>query len=214
MRVAGGIVLVAGLLLTPLQGAGQAPPSLPSDTTPPLERALELLGGEDPLEARAPLLEAVPQESGLRRTALLHLVSVLDRVEGPARGHVARAFLLSEEGAPEEAHEALMGSLDEVRDEDRVAVLALAAFVADGFDPARAEEHRSWIVEERPEALEAPEAALLLARYRAPRMSLLEETAEHVAEVLTQRPDHPMAPELRRELERIQRLLQDSGGGR
>lgn len=139
-------------------------------------------------------------------TAWIQLLAISERISGELLARVAPAVLLSHEGEGGEAVALVDRIIADVQgrpageaDEEPVApFLALAAHMADRVDPAKAATYRERILDERPDDLEAPEAALLLARHylrdpdRAPRgLTILEN-------LIVRSPAHPVAPEARR----------------
>ncbi len=206
MGVAFALVVLSGSPVAPERGAS------PADTLPALERGYELLRGDQPAEARGPLMEAVPTLPSARGTTVLRLVSLLDRVEEPADRLAAQAFLAIEDGEPEEALRILEEGLEEAREEDRAPLLALAADAADRFDRERSVQLRTRLFEQHPDALETVEAAIALARYHSATLEGAEEALAILEAVIVARPNHPLAPEARRHFERLRERVRREGG--
>ncbi|MDT8341640.1 MAG: tetratricopeptide repeat protein, partial [Longimicrobiales bacterium] len=163
---------------------------------------LHLLRGE--VEPGTALLEgALAGLPPLPATEVLSLLAAL-RTAGPrATVLLARAAALGHQGAPGSGVDLLVGSLAELPDEDRAPVMARAGALAEsaGLD-ARAEELLEALLQGYPDAVEAPEAALQLARLHLRRGDT--GPAREVLEALILRyPASPVVPAARRELSRV-----------
>lgn len=169
-----------------------------------LERGyLHLEAGEIDAGA-AELSEAMQGMGPEEATDLLELLVVLEGA-GPRGARLAgRTAALERRGRAGRAVETLDTGLPDVAVDDRPALLALGARIAErGGDAAKAAELRARIVAEHAEAPQYPEAALRLARHRARSSGAPEAAVEILEELIVSRPESAVTPEARRELERL-----------
>lgn len=151
------------------------------------------------------LERAVAGVPPLEATRLLETVTLLSRVDGPAREAVARAAAAVHRGQSDAALAELTTTLGSVSDEVRPAVMAWAAArAAESGKDARARTLYTGLVDAYPDAPGFPDAALALARIHlaagetGPARTLLRR-------VLVDHPQSPVAPAARRELQRLPR---------
>lgn len=176
----------------------EEPPPPPPDEIPALleneESRAEALAG---IRARAETL------SGARATLWTQLLAVASRA-GPEAGPLAaRAVLRADAGDPAGGVELVEAGLDELDDGERVTLLALAAHLAEAESPERAARLRERLLALDPEAPEAPEATLRLARYLTGPGEEPERAVELLEDLVVRDPDHSSAPEARRLIRQI-----------
>lgn len=163
---------------------------------------LHLQAGD--LEAgRAALERSLPALSPSGATEVLRLLAVLQRTGPEVARALARAAVHAHHGDASGGVSVLVDALPEAADADRPPLLAWAGeFAATAGDPARSEELLGALVDGFPESREFPEAALSLARLQLRRGEIA--AARGVLErLILQRPDSPLVPAARRELQRI-----------
>ncbi|HSG49837.1 MAG TPA: tetratricopeptide repeat protein [Longimicrobiales bacterium] len=152
---------------------------------------------------RAALDAALPALAPSRATEVLHLLSFLQRV-GPAAGlRIAEAAAHAHHGSPDAGVGLLVEALPSVPDADRASLMAWAGEMAAGAGNLdRAEELYAALVEGYPHAPEYPEVALALARVQLERGEAAAARAV-LERLILGRPDSPVVPAARRELQRI-----------
>ncbi|MGD8319644.1 MAG: hypothetical protein PVJ02_04305 [Gemmatimonadota bacterium] len=157
-------------------------------------------------EGRRSLLLALPGLEPAVATEVIQLVGLLGRLSHGAGAVLARAEVLGHEGRGEAAADTLVAALDDLPGAEQPAVLAEAARLASrGGAGSRAADLRTRLLETYPDAPEAAEAALALARYRARTPEGRDEAIRLLEELVLDRPDAAVAPDARRELERLRR---------
>lgn len=165
--------------------------------------------GEAIAEFRGAAEDLDPQ----RATTVVDLITLLSGVSGASAELVARASVRTHRGEPAAAADTLVEAVDRVSLDDRSALLALAARMADEAGEAdRAARIRERLVEDFPEATETAEAVVRLARHRASTSEGREEAIRLLEQLIVNRPESAVAPEARRILQRIQEEV--PGGGR
>lgn len=202
--VLGSLVLGLGVFPTCLLGqAAEAPPApdripglLAGEAGAPATEA-DRMAALAAIQARA---SALSQESATR---WLQLLALVEKSGSEAGALAARAVLAAEEGEGEDGIRALETGLDEVPTDDRPALLALAAHLADPVDAARAAGFRGQLLKLDPDAAEAPEAGLRLARHLAGRGGDPDRAVEVLEALIVANPNHPVAPEARRLLQSV-----------
>lgn len=155
------------------------------------------------------LERAVPGVEPLEATRLLETVTLLSRLDGPARTALARAAAAIHRGRPDPALNELAAGLAGFPGEVRPAVMSWAADrAADAGDEPLARSLYAGLVDAYPDDPGFAHAALALARIHlddgepGPARALLER-------VLLEHPGSPVVPAARRAL---QRLPRDRGG--
>lgn len=169
-----------------------------------LERGFLHLEAGDVDRGREELEDAVEELEAVEATDVLELLVVLEGVEPEAARLAGRAAALERRGYGGRAVEGVEAGLRDVPVDDRPALLALAARVAErSGDDSKAADLRTRIVADFPDAPQYPEAALRLARHRAERTDEPEAAAEILEELIVSRPGSAVTPDARRELERL-----------
>lgn len=169
-----------------------------------LERGYLHLEAGDVDRGREELESAVAELEAGEATDVLELLVVLEGAEAEAARLAGRAAALERRGFAGRAVEAVAEGLRDVPVDDRPALLALAARVAEGSgDASKAADLRARIVADFPDAPQYPEAALRLARQRAERADQRESAVEILEELIVSRPGSAVTPDARRELERL-----------
>jgi tetratricopeptide (TPR) repeat protein len=188
------------------QGSSDAAAAVLRDVQGPrssLERGYLALDGGDVAAGLAALREAVESLPPSAATDVIQLVSLLGRVGPGSAQALGRAAVASHRGEGAQAVEQLVLQVPLLPDVDRAPVLAHAARMADA---AGAEEHgaelRRKLIAEHAEAPERAEAALALARWSA-RSGRAQEAIQVLEALIVDRPNSPLVPDARRELERI-----------
>lgn len=199
--VAGGAAEDAARVLAEVEGPRSA-----------LERAYLDLGAGEVESGAAELEASITGLSPVRATSVIELLAVLESA-GPRGGELAgRVAALAHRGRGAEALELLRSGLDGVALDDRPGLLALGARIAEAAGYAEdAGAFRARLVRDYPDAAEAPEAAIRLARYRAGDPEGDREAARILEELILSRPDAAVVPEARRELEKLKARITGSG---
>lgn len=174
-----------------------------------LERAFLLLEGGAFADGTAALRAALPELEPSRATELIELSLALDELTAAGGRLAVEAAAARHRGRPEQAARAVREGADRVPAPDRPALLALGARAADEAGlPAEAAALRRRIVAEHGDAREYAEAALRLARAVAVEPGGRDEAVAILEALIVARPESPVVPGARRELERIR-----AGGG-
>ena len=169
-----------------------------------LERAFLLLEGGAFPGGIAALQAALPELEPARATEMLELSFALSELTVVGGSLVARAAIARHRGHPEQAAQLVREGVDQVPAPDRPALLALGARAADQAGlTADAMVFRRRIVAEHQDAREFPEAALRLARAVAADPGGRDEAVGILEALIVARPESPVVPGARRELERI-----------
>lgn len=171
-----------------------------------LERGYLLLeeGASD--EARRVLLGALPGLKPESATPVIQLVALLERASPAGRDALARAGAAAHRGGGREAARRLADVTASLPPEERPPLLAEAARIADAAgEDAAAAELRRRILQEHPEAAQTQEAALALARHLAATPGGRHEAVRLLEEWVARWPGSAVAPDARRELERLRR---------
>lgn len=170
-----------------------------------LERGYLYFSTGDVEAGRGMLLEAVAGLPATVATELITLLTLLDRLEGEARGAVLRSVVLAHRGRPGVALEEIEGALALLPDEDRAPLLAHGARIADASGvPVEAARLRERLVQEHPGASEVPEATLDLARFKGETPGGVPEAIKLLEELILSRPNSAVVPTARRELQKLQ----------
>lgn len=200
---------LAALVSTGLRSSGQGDEAgevLASVQGPEssLERAyLNLADGR--LEvARAQLILAVPGLDPLKGTGELQIASLLGRMSPIGQGVLAKAAVDAHRGRSREGALALEKALPDLPEEDRPLALGQAArFAADVGADEEAARLRTALIERYPESSDAPEAMLFLARWHARSPGGVAQAVELLERLILKTPDAAVAPDARRELQRL-----------
>jgi hypothetical protein len=169
-----------------------------------LERAYIHLAAGDVAEGRAALLLALTGLPPAEATPVIAFAGLLGRVAPEGAETLASAGVAAHRGRPAEAATALTDLAGTLEPSQRAAVLAQAArFAADGDEARVAAEIRRRIVDEHPDAPEAGEAALALARFHARTPTGVGEAIRLLEELIVRRPNAAVVPDARRELEKL-----------
>lgn len=173
-----------------------------------VERGYLLLSAGRTSDGVEALLLAVPDLPPAAATGIIQFVSLLRRLSPPSGALLAAAATQAHRGDGPGAAATIQNGLDALAEEERAAVLAEGARLADAAGaPREGAGLRRILLEAFPDAPEAGEAALDLARWDV----ALGDTAGAVArleELIARRPNAAVVPAARRVLERIQ-----GGGG-
>ena len=169
-----------------------------------LERAYLFLGSGDVARARAALIEAVDGLSPARATDAIQLASLLGRLSPGGATAVAQAAVDGHRGRGRQAALTLEQRVPELSPADRPMALAAAARLAVGDDGAEdaARMHEALLLG-HPDAAEAAEAALALARWHARTRAGVGAAIQLLEELILKDPAGVIAPEARRELQRL-----------
>jgi tetratricopeptide (TPR) repeat protein len=168
-----------------------------------LERAYLHLAQGDTQASVTALQEALAALPPAGATEVIQLISLLSRVGPDASRVVAFAAVLEHRGEPRVALDHLTGKMDGLPAEDRPALLAHAARLAD--TAGRAElgvQLRQRLVADHPDAPELPDAVLALAQSQA-RSGQVAEAIALLEKLILERPNSSVVPAARRELDRL-----------
>jgi tetratricopeptide (TPR) repeat protein len=170
-----------------------------------LERGYLQLGQGDIQTGLASLSEALPGVLAQEVTEVIALLDLLGRLEEPVRSEVARAASLARQGRGVQAARSLSEGAA-LGWAESPAILAFGARAAlSGGDEALAAELWEQLLHAHPKATEAPEGILAVAKYRARTPEGRAEAMKMLEELILERPDNPLVPSARRELERLRR---------
>jgi hypothetical protein len=168
-----------------------------------LERAYIFLSDGALEDGRQALLMAVGGLAPATATEVIQLASLLQRLSPRGAALLARAGVAAHRGWGRAAADTVVNGLASLPEEERATLLAEAARMAHRADAVEAAaDLRRLLLDAFPEAPEAAEATLGLARYAAAHdapghaVRLLEE-------LIAQRPTAAVVPDARRELERL-----------
>lgn len=190
---AGGEVDRAAAVLTAVEGPETS-----------LERAYLLLSNGDVALARVALIEAVDGLSPARATDAIQLASLLGRLSAAGTNVVAQAAVEGHRGRGRQAALALEKRVPELPATDRPIALAEAARLAVGGGGTEdAARMHTVLVQSYPDAAEAAEAALALARWHARTRAGVGTAVQLLEGLILKDPGSSIAPEARRELQRL-----------
>ena len=179
--------------------ASATPAGIPDDLRDPETRS----------QALARILEVAESREGPVRTLWVQGLAVAEKTSPEIGARAVEALLRAEAGDIEAAAWALAEwpGPDEMKGDDRAALLALAARLLDGADPEGGAQLRERLLAAHPAAPEAVETRLRLARYLAARESDEDRSRALalVEDLIVDTPDHPLAPEARRFLAQLRR---------
>lgn len=169
-----------------------------------LERAYLDLAAGDVVGGRAGLLLALTGLPPDEATPVIEFAGLLGRVSEAGAKVLAEAGVAAHRGRASEAANLLSEAASALEAEERASVLGQAARIAsDGDEPALAADIRRRIVEEHPDAPEAAEASLALARYHALTAAGVDEAIRLLEELITRRPNAAVVPDARLELQKL-----------
>lgn len=200
---------LAAMVARTLQARGDAEGAANAlgDATGPqssLERAYLDLAAGDVAGGRAGLLLALTGLPPAEATPLIEFAGLLGRVSEAGAKVLAEAGVAAHRGRATEAANLLSEAASALEAEERASVLGQAARIAsDGDEPALAADIRRRIVEEHPDAPEAAEASLALARYHALTAGGVDEAIRLLEELITRRPNAAVVPDARLELQKL-----------
>jgi tetratricopeptide (TPR) repeat protein len=178
-----------------------------------LERGFLHLEGSRVDEGVEALSEALSGLPPTRATEILQLVSLLGRLERGGQEVLARSAALHHRGRTAEAVEAVREGLPALPAPEQAALLAHAARMADeGSLTREGAGLREELLSRHAGAPERGEATLALARYRARDAGGVAEAVRLLEALILERPDSPVAPDARRELQRLQRGVERRPG--
>ncbi len=168
---------------------------------------LELEAGKSDA-ARADYLAAAPGLYGADATDAIEIARLLGRITPRAGGLVGRALRLRDEGKAGEAAAALVAPASGASKEDEPVLLSFAARIAaDGGLEGEAEQLWRTLIDQFPDALDTPAALLALGRALAERPESVAEAKQLLQKLVLEHPRSALAPQARRELERIDRRI-------
>jgi tetratricopeptide (TPR) repeat protein len=169
-----------------------------------LERGYLLLAAGRVEEGREALTGALEGLSPSEATGAIRLVALLGRLSGDGAVTLARASSEAHRGRIEEAVALLTSDRAAASGEERAALLAHAARVAeDAGDGATAAALRADLLATHPDDPSVPEAALALARYHAEQEGDVTRAIEILEELIASRPNAAVVPNARAELARL-----------
>ncbi len=170
-----------------------------------LERGYLLLEAEAIADGVAALESALADLEPAAATETIELLLTLGERTEPGARLIARMAVAARRDRGRDAVREAESGVEDVPESDRSAILALGARIAAAAGLERdAVRLRRRLVAEFPDALETPEAALLLARALAEGPEGRAEAVAILEALVVARPDHPVAPGARDALERIQ----------
>jgi len=169
-----------------------------------LERAYLSLDGSEPKAAREDLLRSLEGLSAARATEVIALAHLLDRSSPEGSALAARVTVMAHRGNHVGAVALIRESRGSLPGEDQAGILALGARVAvEGEDPELAADLLGRLIEEFPGAPETPEAMMTLAEIRSEDPATRAEAARILEDLILSRPNSPVTPSARRELDRL-----------
>jgi predicted Zn-dependent protease len=152
---------------------------------------------------REALQQALPELAPARATEVLDLLAALGRVGPGASVPLGQAAARGHQGRPSEGAQLLTEALPGSADEDRPTLMAWAGELArQAGDSEGAVGLLTALVDGYPGAPEFPEAALSLAELHS-SAGRSQEAGRVLERLILERPDSPVAPTARRELQRI-----------
>ena len=165
-----------------------------------LERGYLYLAYGDVELGKTMLRQSVTGLAPQDATQVIALLDLLDRLQGDASPIVA-VSVLAHRGGSDLALAELERVFDDFPQENRPAVLALAARIAEeGGLPEQAARFRAQLIQDFPTAPEAPEATLRLARFRGAYAEGVEEAIQLLEALILREPNGAIVPTARREL--------------
>lgn len=169
-----------------------------------VERGYLMLERGQTEAARKAFGDALPGLPPGEATPVIQLMGLLGRLGDRGRELVRETAVLSHRGHGAEAVRRIRDGVPDIPEEEQATVLAQGARVADAA--ALREEAaglREELLETFPDAPEAGEATLALARYRAETDDGVAEAVRLLEALILRRPEAPLVPDARRELEKL-----------
>ncbi|HEX7118947.1 MAG TPA: tetratricopeptide repeat protein [Longimicrobiales bacterium] len=161
--------------------------------------------------ARREFLSAAPGLEGAEATQVLSLLTLLGRLSPAGGAILGRSLARAMQGDVPGAIDLLVDDSRDLARGERAGLLDFAAGLADRSTlPAEAERIRRVIVAEHADAPEAPAALLALGRSLARRPASLDEARAFLERLVLDYPRSALAPQARRELDRLQRRVPHS----
>jgi tetratricopeptide (TPR) repeat protein len=171
-----------------------------------MQRGYLLLDSGEIEQGRRALLLAVAGLEPSVATDVIQFAGLLGRLSTEGSVVLSKAGVLAHGGRGGAGSELIAVSVGELPEADRAPLLAESARMASrGAMAERAASLNRRILDEHPDAPEAAEAALSLARYRAAQPDGLQEAISILEYLVIQRPNAAVAPDARRELEKLRR---------
>jgi hypothetical protein len=155
-------------------------------------------------EGRALALERIrsraAESNGPRATRWSQVLVMAEKGSAEAGGLAVQGVLDAEAGDPTGGARRILEGLDGVEPEDRPGLLFLASHLMEADEPEEAASLRRQLLELDPEASEAQEVRLALARHlaRSREADHRDEARSLLEELVVMAPSHPLAPEARR----------------
>lgn len=173
-----------------------------------MERGYLLLGRGEVEEGRTALLLALTGLPPADATGVIQLTGLLGRVSARGAEALSGAAVRAHRGEAGAAAGELAQEVGGLPAEERAPLLAEAArLAADGGEAGAAAEIRTRLVEEHPDAVEAAEAALELARHHARSgEDGVAEAIRLLEDLIARRPNAAVVPDARLELQRLRNL--------
>jgi tetratricopeptide (TPR) repeat protein len=170
-----------------------------------LERGYILMSRGDVALGRQAILMAVPGLPPAEATGLIQLAGLLGRVSPPGVRLLSEAHVMAHRGRPLGGADRLAQGVDSVPAQERATLLAEAARLAGQEDGTEATGLWRRVLEDHPDAPEAAEAALEVAKALGTDPEGREEAMSILEQLITSRPNAAVVPTARRELERLRR---------
>lgn len=178
--------------------AGSMVAQAASDTIPSVDEVRRLLGPDgDRAAGLAALGARAASLPPPRATLWIQLLAAVERTDPGLAPLLLDAVTVSEGGAGIRGAELLERATEEAREEDRSALLGLAALLARHGNPERAARLRARILDEHPGSMEAPEAAYHQALWLLGPGAGREEALVLLEDLIVSRPNHPVVPAAR-----------------
>jgi hypothetical protein len=173
-----------------------------------LERGYLSLGAGRIEEGRRELLLAIGGLEPSEATEVIQFAGLFGRLSAEGMSLLAAAGVLAHHGEGARAAGALAEGMGALPEEERPALLAEAARMADrGEADEVAAGIRDRLLTDFPEAGEVGEAALALANFHARSKAGVPDAIRILEDLLTSRPTATVAPEARLALERLRERL-------
>ena len=169
-----------------------------------LERGYLLLAAGEIDEGRSALLLALTGLPPVEATPVIQFAGLLGRTSEEGARALAAAGVAAHRGMGAQAGTMLLDATHALPEEERPSLMAEAArFASAGGASGVAADIRGRIIADFPDAAEAGEAALALARFHARTTDGREEAIRLLEDLITQRPNAAIVPDARVELERL-----------
>jgi hypothetical protein len=171
---------------------------LASDTVPTLDEIRRLLGPGGDRGAGLAALGAYPLDlPPARATLWIQLLAAVERTDPGLAPLLLESVELAEAGDGLRGADRLESAVAGTGEEDRSALLWLAALISQAPDPVRSAHLRERLLAQHPDAPEAPEAAYRHARWLLGPGGDRERALALLEELVVSRPGHPVAPTAR-----------------